>query len=159
MTPTSGPCCGPVEQGFVERIPCPDTEQLAASVGGLCQSHLSRLDGFLNSKLALRRNVTAAVQAGLTPPRGQSDRNSFRFIGTCRNLRCTHSMYILTRQVFLGRCNEVWLHWFSAPPLVSFFILSPFHTLSFLLLFHVFPCFMSFHLTPFFLLRAHRSGP
>ena len=29
------------------------------------QSHLPRLDGLLNSKLALRRNVTAAVQAGL----------------------------------------------------------------------------------------------
>ena len=25
----------PVERGFVERIHCPDTEQLAASVGGL----------------------------------------------------------------------------------------------------------------------------
>ena len=25
---------GPVERGFVERIHCPDTEQLAASVGG-----------------------------------------------------------------------------------------------------------------------------
>ena len=27
---------GPVERVFVERIPCLDTEQLAASVGGLC---------------------------------------------------------------------------------------------------------------------------
>ena len=30
--------------------------------------------------------VTAAVQAGLTPQRGQSDRSTFRFIGTCWNL-------------------------------------------------------------------------
>ena len=26
---------GPVERVYVQRIPCPDTEQLAASVGGL----------------------------------------------------------------------------------------------------------------------------
>ena len=30
--------------------------------------------------------MTAAVQAGLTPQRGQSDRSTFRFIGTCRAL-------------------------------------------------------------------------
>ena len=39
--------CGPVERGFAERIPCPDTKQLAASVGGLGQSHLPRFDGLL----------------------------------------------------------------------------------------------------------------
>ena len=49
--PKSGPC-GPVEGGFFERTPCPDTKQLAASVGGLGQSHLPRFDGLLNSKLA-----------------------------------------------------------------------------------------------------------
>ena len=37
----------PVERGFVEPIPCPDTKQLAASVGGLGQSHLPRFDGLL----------------------------------------------------------------------------------------------------------------
>ena len=37
----------PEERGFVERIPCPDTEQLAASVGGLRHSYLPRLDGLL----------------------------------------------------------------------------------------------------------------
>ena len=157
MTPQSGPC-GPVERGFVQRIPCPDTKQLAASVVGLCESYLPRLDGFLNSKLALCHYVTVAVQAGLTPQRGQSDRSISRFIGTCRNLGCTYSVYIQTRQVFLGRWNEVWFHRFPSPPFGSPFTFSPSHT-SFPLSFHVFPCFMSFHLTPFVLLRVQRSGP
>ena len=30
--------CGLVERGFVRRFPCPETEQLAAGVGGLRQS-------------------------------------------------------------------------------------------------------------------------
>ena len=51
VTPQSGPS-GPVERGFVERIPCLDTEQLAASVGGLGQSHLPEFAELLNSKLA-----------------------------------------------------------------------------------------------------------
>ena len=82
-----------------------------------------------------------------------------RFIGTCRILGCTHSVHTLTRQVFLGRCNEVWFHRFPSPPF-GFPLFHPFplHTLLFRLSFHVFPCFMSCHLTPFFLLRAQRSG-
>ena len=74
-----------------------------------------------------------------------------RFIGTCHRLRCTHSTYTFNEAGFSGFIwfsNEVWVHWFSAPPSPRFiFPLSP--TLSFLLLFHVFPCFMSCHLTPF----------
>ena len=30
---------GPVERVYVQRIPCPDTEQLAASVGGLGRTY------------------------------------------------------------------------------------------------------------------------
>ena len=41
------------------------------------QSYLPRLDELLNSKLALCHYVTAAVQAGLTPQRGHSDRSTF----------------------------------------------------------------------------------
>ena len=81
-----------------------------------------------------------------------------RFIGTCRTLRCTYIVHTLTRQVFLGRRNEVWLHRFPSPPFGSLFTLSPSHT-SFPLSFHVFPCFMSFHLTAFVLWRVQRSGP
>ena len=81
-----------------------------------------------------------------------------RFIGTCRTLRCTYIVHTLTRQVFLGCCNEVWFHRFPSPPFGSPFTLSPSHT-SFPLSLHVFPCFMSFHLTPFALLRVQRSGP
>ena len=60
--------------------------------------------------------VTIAVKASL------------RFIGTCHDLGCRYSVYIQTRQVFLGRCNEVWLHRFRSPPFGSLFILSPLHT-------------------------------
>ena len=51
---------------------------------------------------------------------------SLRFIGTCHDLGCTYSVYIQTRQVFLGRCNEVWLHRFRSPPFGS-----PFHPFPF----------------------------
>ena len=82
-----------------------------------------------------------------------------RFIGTCRILGCTHSAHTLTRQVFLGRCNEVWFHRFPSPPFgFPLFHPLPLHTLLFPLSFHAFPCFMSCHLTPFFLLCAQWSG-
>ena len=51
---------------------------------------------------------------------------SLRFIGTCRDLGCTYSVYIQTRQVVLGLCNEVWLHRFRSPPFGS-----PFHPFPF----------------------------
>ena len=38
--------------GVSRTFPCPDTKQLAASVGDLGQSHLPRLGELLNSKLA-----------------------------------------------------------------------------------------------------------
>ena len=50
-----------------------------------------------------------------------------RFIGTCPNLRCTHSAHTQTRQA-LGASDEVWLHRFSSPPFGSPFIPSPSHT-------------------------------
>ena len=76
-----------------------------------------------------------------------------RFIGTCRNLGCTYSVYIQTRQVFLGRFNEVRLHRFSSPPFGSPFIPSPSHTFvsSFL---SCPPVFMSGHLILFFVART-----
>ena len=43
---------GPVERVFVERIPWLDTEQLAASVGGLCLKNWDVCLVFWNSKLA-----------------------------------------------------------------------------------------------------------
>ena len=58
-----------------------------------------------------------------------------RFIGTCPTLRCTHIVHTLTRQVFLGCCNEVWFHRFPSPPFGSPFTFSPSHTLLFLFLF------------------------
>ena len=72
-----------------------------------------------------------------------------RFIGTCRDLGCTYSVYIQTRQVFLGRFNEARLHRFSSPPFGSPFIPFPSHTLvSFFL--SCPPVFMSGHLILFF---------
>ena len=72
-----------------------------------------------------------------------------RFIGTCRDLGCTYSVYIQTRLVFLGRFNEVRIHRFSSPPFGSPFIPSPSHTFvsSFL---SCPPVFMSGHLILFF---------
>ena len=72
-----------------------------------------------------------------------------RLIGTCRLLRCTHIVHTQTRQVFLGRCNEVWFHRFPSPPFGSPFLPSPSHTFvsSFL---SCPPVFMSGHLIPFF---------
>ena len=67
---------GPVERVCVDRIHCPDTEQLAASVGGLGRTS----DDFVPSlefQVGSCLYVTAAVQAGLTPQRGQSDRSTF----------------------------------------------------------------------------------
>ena len=75
MSPKSAPC-GPVERVFVERIPCPDTKLLTASVGGRGRenSDFCRLLEFQASSCPY---VTAAVQAGLTLQRGQSDQSLF----------------------------------------------------------------------------------
>ena len=62
-----------------------------------------------------------------------------RLVGVCRELRCTHSTYILTRQVFLGLGNEVWFHRFPSPSIGFPFHPFPLHTLLFLFL-----SFMSF---------------
>ena len=150
-----GPC-RPVEWGFVDRIPCPDTEQLAASVGGLGQSYLPRFDELLNSRPALCHYVTAAVQAGLTPPRGQSDRSTFR-VRWDPSPPQVHSTYIfneacvgfLMRFCFIGICP---LH------LVSLFILSPSRTFVFLFSF-MSSCLHVLSSHPFFCLRTHQPWP
>ena len=49
-----------------------------------------------------------------------------RFIGTCPTLRCTHIVHTLTRQVFLGCCNEVWAHRFPFHPFPFAHIFSSF---------------------------------
>ena len=51
VSPQSAPC-GPVERVFVERIPCPDAKQLAASVGGPRPRELRFLVDCMNCKLA-----------------------------------------------------------------------------------------------------------
>ena len=52
MSPPSAPC-GPVERGFVVvSINAVETHVPRAGGVGLRQSHLPRLDGFSNSKLA-----------------------------------------------------------------------------------------------------------
>ena len=53
-----------------------------------------------------------------------------RLVGVCRELRCTHSTYILTRQGFLGLGDEVWFHRFPSPAFGF-----PFHPLPFTHLF------------------------
>ena len=65
-----------------------------------------------------------------------------RFVGTYRTLRCTHIVHTLTRQVFLGGCNEVWAHRLPSPHLVPFSSFPP-HTFLFLLTF--FSCLPLLH--------------
>ena len=57
---------GPVERGFVERIPCPDTEKLAASVGGLGRenSNFKIFVSFWKFQAGLCLHVTEAVKGG-----------------------------------------------------------------------------------------------
>ena len=107
MTPKS--VCGPVERGFVERIPCLDTEQLAASRGGLCQSYLPRLDGLLNSKMASCQNWLNATT--------WSERPKF-FVGSLEpvSISGAHTAYTLERgEVYLGVSNEDRRRWFASP--------------------------------------------
>ena len=147
---------------FFDRIPCPDTEQLAASVGGSCQSYLPRPVELLSTGRQLSSKPLGDRSDQSNQPfwhgvRGRSGRSLSKAHWSRRRLRCTHNMYILTRQVFLGRCNEVWFHRFPSTSFGFPFHHFPLHTLLFLLL--SFMSFMSCHLTPFFLLRAHQSGP
>ena len=86
--------------------------------------------------------VTAAVQAGLTPQRGQSDPSSFRLIGVCRELRCTHSTYMFNKAC-LGSLMRFGVIGFRPLHLVPFSSFSPSHT-SVLLFFSCPPVFMSF---------------
>ena len=150
---------GPVEQGFVH-VPrlwerrCPERTADGSRhknwdvclIFGIPSWLMPLRDRSGQSSQPAGHKVTTAVKVSL------------RFIGTCQRLRCTYIVHTLTRQVFLGCCNEVWFHRFPSPPFGSPFTLSPPPT-SFPLSFHVFPCFMSFHLTPFVLLRVQQSGP
>ena len=142
---------GPVERVYVERIHCPDTEQLAASVGGLGRTSddLCLIFGIPSWLMPLRDRSGQRWQPTGKPYVVAATEVCLRFIGTCRDLGRTYSVYIQTRQVFLGRFNEARLHRFSSPPFGSPFIPFPSHTLvsSFL---SCPPVFMSGHLIPFF---------
>ena len=63
---------GPVEWVYVQRIPCPDTEQLAASVGGLGRTY----DDFASSlefQVGSCLYMTAAVKAASHFGKAQGD--------------------------------------------------------------------------------------
>ena len=152
-----------VERAFVERsYPLPEY-RAARSERRWPRSRELRFCRFLEFQAGSCLYVTVAVKAAShfgTAYVAAAAEACSRLVGVCRELRCTHSAYTLTRQVLLGLCNEVWFHRFPSPsfgfPLHPF---SPSHTSFSLLFFHVFPCFMSCHLTPFFLLRTHRPWP
>ena len=126
MTPTSG--CGPVERGVVVVSLALETHVPTAGGVGLCQSYLPRLAELLNSKKAAFEHARTCPQRtliGFMPRGGRSDRSLFKAHWSRRKLRCTHSLYFLTRQVCLGRCNEVGFHRFPSPS--SGFPFYPFH--------------------------------
>ena len=106
--------------------------------------------------------MTAAVQAGLTPQRGQSDLSSFRLIGVCRELRCTHSTYMFN-EACLGSLMRFGLIGFRPLDLVPFSSFTPSHTSVLLFSFtsfclHVFHLILSFvcvHIGPGLSVYAH----
>ena len=116
---------------------------------------------FSEFQVGLCPYVTAAVKAashiGMAYVAAAAEVCS-RFIGTCRDLGCTHSVYIQTRQVFLGRCNEVWHHRFRSPPFGSPFHPFPFTYFCFLFSF-MSSCLHVWSSHPFLRLRAHWSRP
>ena len=79
---------GPFERVYVDSIHCPDTEQLAASVGGLGRTS----DDFVPSlefQVGSCLYATAAVKAASRFGRAQGDHSGqsiLRFIGTCHEL-------------------------------------------------------------------------
>ena len=121
---------GPVERGFVERIHCPDTEQLAASVGGLGRTY----DDFC---------LIFGIPWSQRPKFVQGSLGPVPFSGAHTACTCKPG------EVFLGASNEVWFHRFSSPPFGSPFIPSPSHTFASSFL-SCPPVFMSGHLILFF---------
>ena len=72
---------GPVERVYVDRIHCPDTEQLAASVGGLGRTS----DDFapsLEFQVGSFLYVTAAVKAASRFGRAQGDHSGQSILGS-----------------------------------------------------------------------------
>ena len=68
---------GPVERGFVHVPPALGTQMSAADSRWLMPSRSGMFVSFLEFQVGSCLYVTAAVQAGLTPQRGQSDRSLF----------------------------------------------------------------------------------
>ena len=117
-------------------LPCPEMYVPRAGEGGLGREK-SDFCRILEFQAGLCLYVTAAVQACLTPPRGQSDRSLFRVRWDPRPPQVhTRSTYIFN-EVCIGfpmMCGFIG----SRPlHLVPLFILSPFTYICFLLFFHV----------------------
>ena len=127
---------GPVERGFVH-VPrlwerrCPQR-----TVDGLCLKKwdVCLIFGIPSWLMPLRDRSGQRWQPSGKPYVVAATEVCSRFIGTCPTLRCTHIVHTLTRQVFLGCCNEVWAHRFPSPHLVPFSSF-PLRTLLFLILF------------------------
>ena len=87
---------GPVERGYVERIHCPDTEQLAASVGGLGRTYddFCLIFGIPSWLMPIRDRSGQRWQPSGKPYVVAATEVCSRFIGTCRELRRTHSTYM-----------------------------------------------------------------
>ena len=165
---TRGVSPSPVERGYVQRFHCPETEQLTASVEGLCQKVMCQ--DLLNycigvGSLQASQNVSTADRAGSLRARHhvvaatKAAQGPLGFVGAlCAHTHTQHAHSKLGL-VLLGLSMRFGFVVFRPLHLDPPFILSPSHTLSFLLSFHAFPAFMSRHFIPFSLLRAHRSGP
>ena len=79
---------GPVERVYVERIHCPDTEQLAASVGGLGRTYddFCLIFGIPSWLMPLRDRNGQRWQPLGKPYVVAATEVCSRFIGTCREL-------------------------------------------------------------------------
>ena len=79
---------GPVERGFVERIHCPDTEQLAASVGGLGRTYddFCLIFGIPSWLMPARDRSGQRWQPSGKPYVVAATEACSRFIGTCGEL-------------------------------------------------------------------------
>ena len=141
---TRGVSPSPVERGYVQRFHCPETEQLTASVEGLCQKVMCQ--DLLNycigvGSLQASQNVSTADRAGSLRARHhvvaatKAAQGPLGFVGAL----CAHTHTARTFEARLGPprfVNEVWLRCFSAPPFGS-----PFHPFPFTYTF--FPSFIS----------------
>ena len=92
---------GPVERVYVERIHCPDTEQLAASVGGLGRENSDFFVSSLEFQVGSRLYVTTAVKAASHFGRAQGDHSGQSTFEVRWNLSHSqvHTQRLHTRQV------------------------------------------------------------